>query len=528
MIKRVYLLLPLILFISGCNPLGPNFEGMHNPPIPSKWKASSHGDTRCVVSWWKRFEDKTLNTLIQQAYTQNLDIKSAGVRILQARAILGISEGLRMPQIQKLSAESTITHTNFADIKTANLHFDMGWEIDLWGKYARGVEASKAQLYASVASYDTIISSVLAEVAKSYIIYRTTQERLAYAKRSVMIQQRIVEMTKIQFKSGNVSELDMQQALSQLYSTKSSIYAIKIAQAKAKNALALLLAKEPLYIQKLLSKSYSRYSDANYFISKHKGTLQLKSNYKDLIDLHIIPQAHINAYFKIDANLITKRPDVKMAEYIVRSQNALLGAKMADLYPSFSLLGNIGYNSNNKQGVWINGSDALSVSAGPAFSWDILNYGRIKNQIRLQDAKLQESIINYNKQVLLAVSEVSDALDTYRLTSKELKELKKAISSSIRAFNISILQYNEGLVSYQRLLTSVEKLTLTQDRYASIKGDKALSAIALYKALGGGWQIREGKAYISKELAKKMKERTDWEEYLDSGMIKLPKGLYDE
>ena len=167
----------------------------------------------------------------------------------------------------------------------------------------------------------------------------------------------------------------------------------------------------------------------------------------------------------------------------------------------------------------------MGITVGPSFSWNIFQYGRIKNQIRLQDALFEESLVNYNKQVLSAVSEVSNAVHGYILTKKQQKENRKAVEATVRAFNISVIQYNDGLVNYQRLLTTVEKLTSTQDRYAQIKGNLALNAISLYKALGGGWQISKGKSYISKALAQKMKKRTDWGKYLDQNMTKLPKGM---
>jgi len=518
------------IIVSGCSQLGMDFHGIKNPPIPQKWQHSNKNHKNSyVVSWWKSFNDPTLNYLIKKAYKQNLDIKSASMRILQARAMLGISEGLTFPQIQKLSGYTTKTHTKLLDIDTNNLSFDMGWELDIWGKYARGIESSQAQLYASVASYDNIIVSILSEVAKDYILYNTLQERLVYAQRNAIIQQRIKEMTQIQFKAGNVSELDVQQASTQLYNTQTAIYTLKISKLKIRNILAFLLAEDSTKIDKILTKNISKYKKANYFLAKYKGAIQLKEDYKALTNLHIIPKPKLNPYFAIDANLLTNRPDIKMAEHLVHSNLALIGATKAKLYPSFSLFGNIGYNANNKFGTWINGSDALSVTIGPSFSWDIFNYGRIKNQIRLQDAKFEESLFNYNKQVLLAVSEVSSALQSYQLTLKQLKESQKALHSSIRAFNISVIQYKEGLISYQRVLIAIEKLTLTQDRYASIKGDLALNAIALYKALGGGWQIREGKSYISYQLAQKMKNRTDWGHYLDTNITKLPKGFgYDK
>ena len=333
-------------------------------------------------------------------------------------------------------------------------------------------------------------------------------------------------MTEIQFNSGNVSELDMQQARTQLYNTRTSIPAIELSKVKARNAMTLLLGTDTAQIESLLEKQNANlYNSANKLIEENKGIIQLKEGQKGLTDVNLVPKSRLNPYYKIDANLLIRRPDIKVAEYQVRSNSALIGAKLAELYPSFSLFGNIGYNTNNQTGSWLNGTNPLGVTIGPSFSWNIFNYGRIKNQIRLQDAKFEESLVNYNKSVLSAVSEVSNALNGYILTNKQHIENKKAVEATIRAFNISVVQYNDGLVNYQRLLTTVEKLTSTQDRFASIKGNVALNAIALYKALGGGWQISRGKSYISRETAEKMKARTDWGNYLDPSMTKLPKGF---
>ena len=515
-----------LLMLSGCANLGPDFNGIKNPPLPKTWSGHSKEDA-ATIQWWKTFHDPVLNKLVKQAYTQNLDIQSAGLRIAQSRAALGISQGLAFPQVQSVSGQATSTHTGLGDVATAGMSFDMGWEMDIWGKYARGIESSEAQLYATVASYDNIMVSVISEVARNYINYRTAQERLIYAKRNVVIQERVTKMTEIQFNSGNVSELDMQQSRTQLYNTRTSIPAIELTRVKARNALALLLATDAASVDRQLSKgSAKHFNTASKYIAEHKGIVQIKEGKKGLIGINLIPRARLNPYYKIDANLLTKRPDIKIAEYQVHSNSALIGAKMAELYPSISLFGNIGYNSSNQSGSWIDGSNALGVTVGPSFSWNIFQYGRIKNQIRLQDAKFEESLVNYNKAVLSAVAEVSNALDGYILTKKQHEENQKAVEATVRAFNISVVQYNDGLVNYQRLLTTVEKLTSTQDRYASIKGNMALNAVALYKSLGGGWQISRGRSYISSEMAAKMKGRTDWGHYLDADMTKLPKDFY--
>lgn len=519
-----------IILLNGCVKLGPDFTGVTSPPLPQNWNKGDKAQSDAIAQWWKTFNDPTLNTLVQKAYAQNLDIQSAGLRILQARAALGISENLTLPQLQTLSGNAATTRTSGNNFELVNLNFDLGWEMDVWGKYARGIESSQANLYAILSSYNDIMVSVIAEVARNYINYRTAEERLAYAVRNVTIQERVTQMTEVQFNSGNVSELDVQQARTQLYNTRSAIPSLEISKVKARNAISLLLAMNAYEIDKLLKTSRSKYADSTnkYISNEKKGTLQIKEGSKETLNVEIIPQPHLNPYYKIDADLITRRPDIKVAEYQVQANSALIGAKMAELYPSFSLFGNIGYSTNNAGGSWISGSDALGVAIGPSFSWNIFQYDRIKNKVRIQDAVFEESLVNYNKKVLSAVSEVSDALNSYRLTQKQQAENQKAVNATVRAFNISVVQYNDGLVSYQRLLTTIERLTSTQDRYASIKGSQAINAILLYKALGGGWQMNKGRSYLSAKTAAMMKKRVDWGRYLDENMTRLPEGMNDD
>jgi outer membrane protein TolC len=288
------------LIFSGCAKLGPNFTGIDNPPVPKEWKRNhTNPKNASVVQWWRTFHDPTLNILVEKAYAQNLDIKSAGLRIAQARAALGISQGLAFPQVQTLSGQASSTHTGLGDVASAGLNFDMGWEMDIWGKYARGIEASEATLYASVASYDNIMVSVIAEVARSYIDYRTAQERLTYAKRNVVIQERVTRMTEIQFNSGNVSELDMQQAKTQLYNTRTSIPAIELTKVKARNALALLLGTDSKQIERMLNMGKAKkYEAANAFIAQSKGIIQIKEKAHGLIGIELIPTARLNPYYK--------------------------------------------------------------------------------------------------------------------------------------------------------------------------------------------------------------------------------------
>ncbi len=518
------LLTAALLTMSGCTKVGPDFGGVEKPPMPAAWP-EGRADENATVSWWKVFNDPTLDRLVETACAQNLDLESAGLRILQARAALGISEGLRYPQKQTLSGSAAWSYRQERGFNSAGVNFDLGWEMDVWGKYARGIESAEATLYAGVMSYQNILVSVIAEVARNYIAYRTAEERIAYARRNIVIQERVTEMTQIQFNSGNVSELDMQQARSQLYATRATLPAIELTKMQARNALAVLLGTTPDRMETLLAKGdHTRHDDIRNYIRMSKAdVVQLEEGRRS--EVSMIPVAHFDPMTKIDAALLRRRPDLKAAEFQAHAASADIGVATAELYPSFTLFGTIGYNTNDILDRWVSAPKALGVSIGPAFSWNIWQYGRIKNSIRLQDAVFEESLVNYNNKVIRAVSEVSNALYGYNLTKEQLVENEKALDATVRAFNLSATQYNNGLVSYQRLLSTVENLTRTQDRYAQIRGALATNAVLLYKALGGGWQISRGKRYVGEARAKKMAERTDWGGYLDGNATRFPETM---
>jgi len=487
----------LLLGLGGCAAVGPDFSGPGKVRLPEKWQKNQPRRDPRLASWWKIYRDRNLDRLVHLAWKQNLDLKAAGLRILQARAVLGIAEGMAFPQLQQLSGSATVSDADrgVPGVRSVSTGFDLGWELDLWGRYARGTESAEAALYAAVASYNDILVAIIAEVARNYIAYRTAQERIAYARRNIAIQKYVTKVTEIQFNSGNVSELDMQQARTQLHSTRSAVYDLQLSKIRARNALAMLLGLNPAEVEPYLGRK--KYRDHfEQYIRKEKGTIQIREGTKNNLGVSLIPTPRFDPRRPIDADLITRRPDVKVAEYTAHARSAEIGIATADLYPRFSLIGNITYGDTSLS------LSKLSVLAGPGFAWNIFQYGRIRNNIRLKDAIFEESLVQYNKKVLGAVHEVSYALDNYRYTLNQLKESEAAVNASVRAFNISIRQYNDGLVSYQRLLNSVEKLTRYQDQYARLKGALATQVALLYKALGGGWQISRGGHYLSEETVR--------------------------
>jgi NodT family efflux transporter outer membrane factor (OMF) lipoprotein len=485
--------LTILLFFlsSGCSVVGPNYEKPKEQNLPDNWDTNLTKSDVSVQEWWKNFNDETLNTLVQKAYEQNFDLRSAGLRILQARTALGISQNLTYPQVQTLSGSLGGIQKGGHNFISTGINFDMGWEMDVWGKYARGIESSEATLYATIASYDDILISIIAEVARNYINYTTAEERIAFAKRNIKIQKRVTKMTEVQYNAGNVSELDMQQSRTQLYSTMSLLPSLKLTQIKSRNAIAILLGVLPQDIDKILTKIEN-----------------------DSIDF--IPTITLADNFKVNAQIVRRRPDLQVAELQAQAQSARIGSAEAELYPHFSLFGSIGISTNNANSSWVSAGDAIGISAGPAFSWNIFQYGRIKNQVRIQDAKFQEALTNYNKKVLQAVGEVDNALNGYRLTKEQLELNEEAIKATIRAYDISVIQYENGLVTYQRLLSTVESLTRNEDAYAQIKGNIAIQVISLYKALGGGFNLNQHKYLNTKDFNAIKQRGVDWGEYLEN------------
>ncbi len=504
----------LIYNLAACSVVGPNFEPIEAASLPKSWsQADTQQAETKTAQWWVQFNDPTLNNLVEAANQQNLDIEAAGLRILQARMVYGISDALSYPQVQVVSGQLAKIYTDDKSYNNAALSFDAGWEMDVWGKYARGLESAEAALYASIASYHNITVSITAEVARNYVNYRTFQERILLSKRNTQIQERVVEITQVQYDSGNVTELDVQQAKSQLYGTQSALPALQIGMMQSRNALAVLLGILPSGVDTILDSDDIAKRIQTYLTKYDNNDAKRASANNDNYSLVPIPPAIDTA---IDASLVLRRPDLQVAELQAHAQSAQIGIAEAALYPSFSLFGSIGVNSTEESATSFSLSDSLTLAVGPSFSWNIFQYGRVKNNIRLEDARFQETLTNYNKKVLLAIQEVGNSLSSYQFYQAQETLRLKAVNASVRAFNISMTQYENGQINFERLLSSVEKMTRSEDSHAQTKGNIANQVVALYKSLGGGWEANSGKAFVSDALIETMKARTDWGAQLDS------------
>lgn len=493
------------VLLSGCAMVGPDFS-RPQAPVSEAW-ATQDSETLTASSeqaseWWLSFDDPLLNALVEHAYQQNLDLQIAGLRILEARAQLGISTGNLYPQQQALGAgfgangaSEHAANTIGGDLNytDASLGFDAAWELDLWGKFRRGVQAADASLLASIADYDGFLVSLTAEVARSYILIRTLEERIRVSQANVAIQQRSKQITQTRFDGGLVTELDVQQARNLLANTQAVIPVFRASLRQAKNSLAILLGMPPQQVDEMISTS------------------------------GMIPSPPAAVAVGLPAQLLRRRPDVRQAELQAVAQSSLIGVAQADLFPHFTLLGSVGLRASDspltRQGGSDVGdlfsSDSVEYVAGPAISWDIFNYGRIKNQVRVQDARLQQLLINYQNTVLRAARDVEDALTGLVNNRQQLVYLQRAVAASQRSVDLSMLQYREGLVDFQRVLDTQRGLSDAQDRLTETQGSVALNMVGVYKALGGGWQIRNGQAFVATDVRQQMAERTNWGSLLD-------------
>jgi len=504
----------VLLVNAGCT-VGPDYV-KPEAAVESQWINQSDARVRQreakLGDWWKVFKDPNLDRLVEEARRQNLTLQLAGVRILEARAQLGIATGNEYPQLQQLNGDlgfqqisqhapntTRIIDRNFGSV---GIGFDAGWELDLWGKFRRGVESSLANLDASVASYDDALVSLTAEVVRTYVLLRTSEARIQVARDNVKIQQRTLEIADALFSGGLITELDYLQAKSLLNTTLATIPPLQAGVRQAKNALGVLLGKTPGSIDGYVAEARP------------------------------IPAAPAEVAVGVPADLLRRRPDIRLAERQLATQSALIGVAKADLYPHFSLLGSINLRASDAALTFASGgaselgdlfnAKSFQYFIGPSLSWDIFNYGRITNQVRVEDARFQQLIADYRSTVLNAAKEAEDATIGFLKAQEQRNELQQTYEAAKRSTELSLYQYQEGLVDYQRVLDSQRSLVSSQESLASISGDIATNLIALYKALGGGWETRTEKDFVDKPIQQQMHERTDWGKLLEPDELDLP------
>jgi NodT family efflux transporter outer membrane factor (OMF) lipoprotein len=458
--------LVILLFLAGCSAVGPEYERPDTAVNPAWLDAelqqyeTSPAD---LARWWQTLGDPVLNALIATAIEQNNSLKIAALRVQEAQAQLGIAEGNRFPQVQVVSGDASYADTG--DLAREEYRFGAGlsWEIDFWGRYSNAVEAADANYLATVANYDDAMVLVTATVADIYSLIRATEEQLRLARDSLELQQRSYDIVDVLFRNGSSSELDALQARTLLLSTEAAIPELEATLKKARNAMSVLLGQAPSNLDQVLAKDGEQ------------------------------PVVPSTIAVGLPADLLRQRPDVRRAELQAIAQNAVVGIATADLYPSFSLSGFLGAGStsvDSGNSVIDNflSSDGSAFSVGASFVWPFLNYGRIKNNIEVQDVRLQQALVAYQETVIQGAREVEDAMAALASAQQKDRILGESVTVAERSAELAFLRYQEGFADYQRVLDAQQALFAQQQRYAANRGQVVSGVIQLYRSLGGGWQ----------------------------------------
>jgi len=505
-LTRLMLAVVLPLQCGGCL-VGPDFSEP-SVPVASKWLESNDPSVVSVPlvptgqrvdwDWWTVFHDPILDRLIGVAYEQNLSLVSAGTRVLQARAELGVAIGEFYPQLQQGKGSMIYDRPSHADPTAAPqslirnfwrdaLGLTVNWELDFWGKFRRGIESADAVYLASIASYDYVLATLLGDVATTYVGIRTLQTQIAIARENIIKQKKALAIAEAKFHGGTATKLDVYQAENVLAATEATIPQLTIQLKQGLNALRVLLGMAPEPLDNLLGRSTR------------------------------IPVPRRDVVVGIPADLVRRRPDIRAAELAAAAQSAQVGIAEADLYPALSLLGTFGTVASNINGNKLKQvvqGKGITFGFGPTFQWNILNYGQITNIVRVQDAKLQGLLVDYQNLVLKAQQEVEDGLASFLQGREQVEFLRKSVAAADAALGLAILQWNLGTRDFTTVLTAEQNLYTAQNNLAMAEGGVSTGLASVYRALGGGWQLRAENEFVPAATAEEMRRRTNWGELL--------------
>jgi NodT family efflux transporter outer membrane factor (OMF) lipoprotein len=502
------LLIPALLAFAGCT-VGPNFQ-RPKTSVSANWQETE--DPRVSTAsatyrrWWTAFNDPVLDRLIERGYRENLSLRQAGVRVLQARAHLGVAVGEIFPQTQQ--AVGSVQHNRTSDRAAtapaasgsvaywqSQIGAQASWELDFWGRIRRNIESADASLLSTLADYDNTLVTLTADVASTYITIRTAEERIRIARENVAIQEESLKIAEAKLSWGTATQLDVDQARTALLNTLATIPSLETQLRQAQDALSVLMGMPPRDLSELLEGPSG------------------------------IPVSPREVLVGIPADLLRRRPDVRRAELQAAAQSAQIGVAKADLFPAFSLVGNLVFVATDLGRFKLSDMfrwGSRQVQIGPSVQWNILNYGQISNDIRVQDASFQQLLVAYQNAVLSAQQDVEDNLVAFLRAQDRADLLAQSVVSAKSAVGLAVLRYREGITDFTTVLTAQQALLSQQDGLASTLGSISTSLVGTYRALGGGWEIREGQDLVPPEIRAEMQRRTNWGDLLTPSTYNLP------
>ena len=459
-----------LLALAGCA-VGPDYQLLETP-VPDTWASPvpepvSQPDLD-MARWWAAFDDPVLVSLVERAFASNLDLKLAESRIRQARAARGISVSGLGPAVNAGGSfqrsyvspgGSFGSDTNTSDGLISNLYqigFDAAWELDIFGGVRRGVEAADADLLAAVEGRNGVLVTLAAETAINYINLRGFQQQILIARNNLLAQQHNAELTRKKYLAGLTGALDAVNADAQAANTAAQIPVLESSVQQAIYSLSILIAREPGALLPELSAPSP------------------------------IPPAPPSVPPGVPSELLRRRPDIRSAEAGIHAATARIGVATADLFPKFTLSGLAGYK-NNDFNSWLTWTNRFW-SFGPSVNWQIFNTGKTLSNIELTQALQEQSFISYRQTVLTALQEVDNALIASAKERDHYQALSTAVAANRKALFLATELYTHGQTDFLNVLLAQRALYTSED--ALVQSTRTVSAniVALYKALGGGWE----------------------------------------
>ncbi len=452
-----------VIMLAGCSSVGPDYVSP-NLKVPEKWSEENMENFKLENSsseqWWKLFNDPMLDGLIKEASDSNLDLKVAMARVDEYRSRLGVVTGDRVPSLSvegDLLRKKNSENAGYSDVTNTykGLGLEAGWEIDLFGRVRRSIEAAEANYEAVQEDRNDVMISINSRVALNYIKIRTYQARLTASNSNIELQREVLRITETRFKYGLATALEVAQAEQALASSEATVPPLRIQLSEAINTMAVLLGRNPGELNEMLSEKRP------------------------------VPVPPADAAIGVPADLLRQRPDIRRAERQLAAETARIGIAKADLYPQFSLSGSFGYQSISSGNLFTSGGNYFSI--GPSLRWNIFSGGSILNQIDVQDAIVRQKATQYESTVLSALNEAENSMTAYTEDSMRLVYLEKTVEASKKTVELSLNLYKQGLVDFENVLNSQLSQFISEDRLAQARGDSAENFVRLYAALGGGW-----------------------------------------
>ena len=456
----------LVLALAGCAAVGPDYKRPATG-TPKDWKESGAQVAAAYAlpaTWWEMFADRQLNDLEEQARAQSPNLRAAAARVMQARAIAGVTEADYYPNVTLDPSASRDRYSENRPLQpgspvvgyTSNhyrLPLNAAYEIDVWGRVRRAVESADARLDASADDYFTVLLTLQADIAQNYFALRSLDAERDVLRRAIDIRRQAVDLIRVRFEGGIGTELDVTRAQTEVAQAESDAIGVSRRRAELEHALAVLIGKPP----------------ADFSLAENPLNLTPP----------VVPAG-------LPSDLLVRRPDVARAERLLAARNADIGVAKAAYFPSIRLTGGLGFDSAELGDLLKSGSTAGFIGAG--VSIPIFNGGRIKGNVDLAKAAYEENLAQYRSKVLTAFGDVEDALSGLRILAEQARAQSRALASAQQSAVISTTRYEAGLVIFLEYIDAERTRLATQRLATQIDGQRMIASVALIKALGGGWQ----------------------------------------